>query len=108
MNEIEKIHDCEIENMKSDLSKKLSDESTYIHGKYPCLPYFPLRMDGGGGGATSKSSGYTHGEENRGSGGSAGYWLYGTCYPNSDQIIEHHLIEPGNGGSGVVTFVYDD
>ena len=108
VNEIEKIHDCEIENMKSDLSTKLSDESTYIHGKYPCLPYFPMRMDGGGGGATSKSSGYTHGEENRGSGGSAGYWLYGTCYPNSDQIIEHHLIEPGNGGSGVVTFVYDD
>lgn len=105
--EIEKIHDCEIENMKSELMTKLADESLYVHGTVPCLPFFPMRMVGGGGGATSNTSGYSHGEKNSGSGGSAGYWLHGTCYPDSDQIIDPPLLQPGNGGSGVVTIVYD-
>lgn len=105
--EIEKIYECEVESMKSELMTKLSDESLYVHGEFPCLPFFHTRKVGGGGGATSTSKGKLHGDENSGSGGCAGYWLYGTCYPNTEQIIEHRLLEPGNGGSGVVTFIYD-
>ena len=106
-NEIERMYDAEIANTKSELMTKLVDVSLYIHGAVPCLPYFSKQMIGGGGGAISDTLGYTDGSPNTGSGGCAGYWIYGTCYPDSDEIIPASVLKPGCGGSGVVTFVYE-
>ena len=106
-NEIERLHKTETENMRRDIMTKIANESLFVHNDTPCFPYFPRKCLGGGGGAASNSSGDANGRKNSGSGGSGGYWVSGTLYPKSDLVIQEKVFEPGRGGSGVVTFVYE-
>lgn len=106
-NEINKMYESELKLMKNEMMKKLEEESLYIHTDVPTIPWFSRKEKGGGGGAISEDSGTSNGEKNTGSGGCAGYWKYGTRYPLSDEVINHSVLEPGNGGSGVITFVYE-
>ena len=106
-NEIERLHKTETDNMRKDIMTKAANESLYVHSESPCFPFFPIRSLGGGGGATSNYKGYSHGDKNSGSGGSGGYWLRGTLYPNTDIVIQDNVLEPGEGGSGIVSFVYE-